>query len=165
MHEKNDDNGFKIMRTNIISKCGIVGRVGGVGDCEIKGHAHVIRDDGEAATGRVAGLNSLSRSPVKTAVHSVTKKNTHRKLYSTERKNNKRGYMSPKVQTTRNCFYFSLFSLEFNLVKRERSEASLQFNLVKIERSEASLQFYMRPSGSNHMRISDLSGFNHCFGL
>merc|ERR1712062_96655 len=34
-----------------------------------------------------------------------------------------------------------LFGDQFNLVKRERSEASLQFNLVKIERSEASLQF------------------------
>jgi pyridoxal biosynthesis lyase PdxS len=70
--------------TYIISSGRIVGRVSREGDREIKGHAHVIRHDGKAATRRVAGLNSYLIK-CQNSVHSVTKKNNE-KLHSTESK-------------------------------------------------------------------------------
>ena len=85
------------MRTYIISSGRIVGRVGGEGDREIKGHAHVIRHDGKTTTRRVAGLNSYQIKR-QNSVHSVTKKNSA-KLNSTELKITE---VIAKVQTLRN---------------------------------------------------------------
>ncbi len=85
------------MRTYIISSGRIVGRVGGEGDREIKGHAHVIRHDGKTATRRVAGLNSYQIKR-QNSVHSVAKKNSA-KLHSTELKITE---VIAKVQTLRN---------------------------------------------------------------